>query len=101
MPLDALAPICRLPSLATAAAPREAPESTPSGFGQVLNGLLGATSQTAAAADAAVADLAAGNSQDLHTVSLAVAQADLTFRLLLELRNRLTEGFQEISRMQV
>jgi flagellar hook-basal body complex protein FliE len=32
---------------------------------------------------------------------LAVAQADLSFRLILELRNRLSEAYQEIMRMQV
>jgi flagellar hook-basal body complex protein FliE len=32
---------------------------------------------------------------------LAVAQADLSFRLILELRNRLADAFQEVTRMQV
>ena len=45
--------------------------------------------------------LATGEAQDLHTVSLAVAQADLSFRLILELRNRLADALQEVTRMQV
>jgi flagellar hook-basal body complex protein FliE len=32
---------------------------------------------------------------------LAVSQADLSFRMILEIRNRLTEAYQEIMRMQV
>ncbi|QEL13330.1 flagellar hook-basal body complex protein FliE [Limnoglobus roseus] len=71
------------------------------GFGQVLGSLLNENQQANAAADAAVNDLVTGQSQDLHTVSAAVAQADLSFRLILELRNRLTEAFQEVSRMQI
>jgi flagellar hook-basal body complex protein FliE len=67
----------------------------------VLNGILGANQQATVAADAAIRDLATGNAQDLHTVSLAVAQADLSFRLILELRNRLTEAYQEVTRMQL
>ena len=76
--------------------------ATPAGgFAGILNGLIGQNTQANAAADAAIAGLADGSAQDLHTVTLAVAQADLSFRLILELRNRLAEAFQEVTRMQV
>lgn len=71
------------------------------GFGQVLGSLIQENAQANAAADAAVNALVTGEAQDLHTVSAAVAQADLSFRLILELRNRLTEAFQEVTRMQI
>ncbi len=103
MPIDPistsrLAPLGRLEPLAP-----QAPEAaTPAGgFASVLNGLLAGNQQASAAADAAVRDLATGNAQDLHTVSLAVAQADVSFRLILELRNRLADALQEVTRMQV
>jgi len=32
---------------------------------------------------------------------LAVAQADLAFRTVLEVRNKLLEAYQEVTRMQV
>lgn len=77
-------------------------EASPAGgFGRVLSSLLNENHQANAAADAAVQDLVTGQAQDLHTVAAAVAQADLSFRLILELRNRLTEAFQEVSRMQI
>ncbi|MBA2224843.1 MAG: flagellar hook-basal body complex protein FliE [Thermogemmata sp.] len=72
-----------------------------SGFGLLLQGVLGQHQKAHQAADAAVRDLATGQAQDLHTVALAVAQADLSFRLILELRNRLSEAYQEVMRMQV
>lgn len=71
------------------------------GFGRVLNGLLAENTQANAAADTAVRAVATGEAQDLHTVSMAVAQADLSFRLILELRNRITEALGEVTRMQV
>ena len=71
------------------------------GFGQVLQGVLAENQQAGAAADQAIQALATGQAQDLHGVSLAVQRADLSFRLILELRNRLSEAFQEVSRMQV
>ena len=102
MPVDSLGGLAILAPL-----PRLTQPSTPGstaaggGFAQVLNGLIGQNTQATASADAAVASLATGEAQDLHSVSLAVAQADLSFRLILELRNRLTEAYQEVQRMQV
>jgi len=87
------------------ALPRLMPNSSPAGaangFSSVLNGLLAQNQQANVAADQAVSELVAGQAQDLHTVSLAVAQADLSFRMILEIRNRLTEAAQEVMRMQV
>lgn len=103
MPVDSLSSIVPLPRLQPLSQP-QAPSDvqTPGGgFATVLNGMLGQNAQANAAANVAIRDLATGNAQDLHTVSLAVAQADLSFRLILELRNRLTEAFQEVTRMQV
>lgn len=101
MPLDAISPVGSLGRLSPLAAPQPAAAAPAGGFAAVLNGVLAQNTQANAAADAAVADLATGAAQDLHTVSLAVAQADVSFRLILELRNRLTEAFQEVTRMQV
>jgi flagellar hook-basal body complex protein FliE len=71
------------------------------GFGALLGSLLDQNARANAAADIAVNDLVTGKAQDLHTVAAAVAQADLSFRLILEMRNRATEAFQEVTRMQI
>lgn len=103
MHIDSLSPVGSLPRLQplvqTSVSSQH--QSPVGGFSAVLNGILGANQQATVAADAAIRDLATGNAQDLHTVSLAVAQADLSFRLILELRNRLTEAYQEVTRMQL
>lgn len=52
-------------------------------------------------ADQAVQDLALGRTDSVHGVMLAVAKADLSFHLFLEIRNRLTEALQQIMQMQV
>lgn len=93
-PLAPLAPLPAFPSTETA-------PTSASGFARLLQGMIDQNAQASASADAAVSDLAAGRAQDLHTVSLAVSKADLSFRVILELRNRLTEAYQEIQRMQV
>lgn len=72
-----------------------------SSFQAVLGGLLQADATANAKANQAIEQLATGQAQDVHSVALAVAEADLTFRLLLELRNRATEAYQEVMRMQI
>ncbi|MDB5311713.1 MAG: flagellar hook-basal body complex protein FliE [Gemmataceae bacterium] len=100
MPVDSLGPIGSLPRLPPlAAAP--AAQAAGGGFAGVLNQMLARNTQANEAANAAIQDLATGQAQDLHTVTMAVAQADTSFRLILELRNRLADAFQEVTRMQV
>lgn len=102
MAVSAIGSLPPLAPLAPTARPEpSAPAAAGSGFGQVLQSVIAQNTQAAATADEAVTALATGQAQDLHSVSLAVAQADLSFRLILELRNRLTDAFQEVQRMQV
>lgn len=46
-------------------------------------------------------DLALGRPVELHQVMLAGAKAQLALELLIEIRNKLIEAYQEISRMPV
>ena len=71
------------------------------GFAQFLQGQLGEINQHQVQADQAIQQLATGESNNVHDVVLSMAQADLSFRLVLEIRNRLVESYQEIMRMQV
>lgn len=78
--------------------PTAAPEGA---FTRVLTQYLGQASAQQAAATQAAIDLAMGKTEEVHQVMLEVAKADLAFRTVLEVRNRLTEAYQEIMRMQV
>jgi flagellar hook-basal body complex protein FliE len=95
-PLSGVGNVTSVPSPTTSAAPPAA-----DGFMRVLDAVVGNASRADAAANQAVQGLATGQADDLHTVALAVAQADLSFRLALEIRNRLTDAYQEVTRMQV
>jgi flagellar hook-basal body complex protein FliE len=70
-------------------------------FPDMLHGLLQNAAQSHAGAEAAVRDMALGQTDNLHGVMLQMAQADLSFRLILEIRNRLTDAYQEIMKMQM
>lgn len=45
--------------------------------------------------------LAKGEDIDLSEVALAISKADLDFKLLLRVRNKILEAYQEIMRMQI
>ena len=74
---------------------------SPGNFQRLLVDQLQAVSEQHQESDAQIQQLISGQTDQVHNVILAVAQAELGFRFLIELRNRLTESYQELMRMQV
>jgi flagellar hook-basal body complex protein FliE len=70
-------------------------------FNNLIDRLLGQAAGHQAEADQAVEKLALGQTDSLHGVMLSVAKADLSFHMILEIRNRMTDAYQEIMRMSV
>jgi flagellar hook-basal body complex protein FliE len=52
------------------------------------------------AAEQSVQDLATGRRKTLHETMIAVEKADVSFRMLLAVRNKLLSAYQEVMRMQ-
>jgi len=52
-------------------------------------------------ADIAIQQLAVGETQSLHDVMIRLEEARHSFQLLVQVRNRLLEAYQEVMRMQV
>lgn len=46
-------------------------------------------------------DLATGKSSNIHETMLAVAKAELGFNMMVQMRNKMIEAYQEVMRMQV
>ena len=63
--------------------------------------MLGQAAAQQQTADQAVLDVASGRTDNLHQVVLEVAKADIAFRLMLEIRNRLSDAYQEVMKMTV
>jgi flagellar hook-basal body complex protein FliE len=70
-------------------------------FSQVVQQFLADANRQQLQSDQAVQQLALGQTDNIHQVMIAVGQAELSLRTVLEIRNRLTEAYQEIMRMQV
>jgi flagellar hook-basal body complex protein FliE len=52
-------------------------------------------------ADASIEKFAAGEVKDVHQVMTAVSEARTSFNLMLEIRNKTLDAYQELMRMQV
>jgi flagellar hook-basal body complex protein FliE len=70
-------------------------------FKQMLGKYLAEVNALQLEADKAVRDLATGKVENFHEVIVAMSEADLSFRLMMEMRNKLVEAYKEIMRMQV
>ena len=52
-------------------------------------------------ANTATQRLAAGDVENLHQVMIQLEEAKLSFQLLVQVRNRALEAYQEVMRMQI
>ena len=52
-------------------------------------------------ADAAVAQMAQGEGLGIQEAMIAVEKADVAFKLMMEVRQKILDAYQEIMRMQV
>jgi flagellar hook-basal body complex protein FliE len=84
------------PSLSPATA---APAS--SSFDGFLGNMVSEVSAKQSAAADAVQSVTAGGNVPLHQAMIAVQEASLSFQLMVEVRNKLLESYQELMRMQV
>ena len=76
-------------------------DNTNVSFSKILTEFFNETVSAQKDAEKAVRDFVLGKSEDMHDVVIAMQKADIAFRLLLEVRNRALESYQEIMRLQV
>jgi len=82
----------------SAAAGFPAPSS--GGFADTLRGAMDEMGQLSSQAETKVAGVLEGSGGDVHSALIAVEKADLSFQLMMQVRNKIVSAYQEISRMQ-
>jgi flagellar hook-basal body complex protein FliE len=80
---------------------KAAQASKPSDFGAHLNKALGEVNELQQKADQAIQQLVGEGKGDLQDTMVALEKADVSFRLMMQIRNKVLEAYQEIMRMQV
>ncbi len=70
-------------------------------FANWLAQALGRVNADLALADQGMQSLATGEAQNLHQVMIALEEARMGVQVLVQVRNRLLDAYQEVLRMQV
>ena len=69
-------------------------------FFRTLDGVMNQVDDASGDAQTKVREMLQGNGQDLHTAMIAVEKADLSFQLMMQVRNKIIQAYQTISQMQ-
>lgn len=70
-------------------------------FGTMVSQGLEAVNRDLVASQVDLQQLATGNAQNLHEMMIRLEESRLSFQLLMQVRGRLLEAYQDVMRMQV
>jgi flagellar hook-basal body complex protein FliE len=72
-----------------------------SGFMNSLQQAIGKVNDIQLEASQATEALMTGRTQNIHQTMVALQEADVSFQLMMQIRNKLVSAYEEIQRMQV
>ena len=76
-------------------------QSGESGISRTFEKMLQDVKQQQLNAEAKQVELLVTDNKDIHGTMLALEKADLSMRLMLQIRNKLVSAYEEVMRMQV
>ncbi|MBX3329448.1 MAG: flagellar hook-basal body complex protein FliE [Nitrospira sp.] len=97
-PTSGISPI---PDVAPIGSAGNAGTAETSGFLDSLKSAIGKVNDAKIEAGKAVDALMTGESQDLHRTMVALQEADVSFQLMMQIRNKLVAAYEDIQRMQI
>jgi flagellar hook-basal body complex protein FliE len=91
-----------IPSLEPASLPdRSKTEQGGSAFSEILGNAIQDVNNLQSQAGEEVQKAMTGEITDIHTAMIAVQKADVSFQMMMQVRNKLVSAYQEIMKMQV
>jgi flagellar hook-basal body complex protein FliE len=69
-------------------------------FGDVLKSAVHSVDQVNDSASAQVSNLLQGGNSDVNSVMISVEKADVSFQLMMQVRNKIVSAYQDIEKMQ-
>ena len=90
-----------LPKIGAGALGPQTAAPTSEGFGQMLDGLVATVDAKQSTAQAMTRKVLMGDTDQLHQSVIAMQEAGVAFSMMVEVRNKLVESYQELMRMQV
>jgi|ERR1700761_5033027 len=70
------------------------------GFASILSNAVSNVNQVSDSAQAQVGNLLQGGGGDINNVMIAVEKADVSFQLMMQVRNKIVNAYQDIEKMQ-
>jgi len=70
-------------------------------FSAILKESLDEVNKLQKEGDKAMSDIATGSVKDLHQAAIAIDKAELSMKLMLEVRNKALNAYKELSRTQM
>ncbi|MBA3029250.1 MAG: flagellar hook-basal body complex protein FliE [Desulfobacteraceae bacterium] len=70
-------------------------------FGKMLTETIKEVDSIHKESDKMINGLASGQNTDIHNTMIAVEKADISFQLMMQIRNKLVSAYQEVYRMQI
>jgi flagellar hook-basal body complex protein FliE len=70
-------------------------------FKQMLQQQIDQVNQLQSDANQAVEDLAIGDRNDVESVIIATQKADIAFKMLLQVRNKVMDAYEEVKQLRV
>lgn len=95
-PITSIAPAAILP-----AQPAGLGKSSAAGFQSVLSDAITRVEHFQQNSQNAIGKFLSGEDEEVHKVALATQQAELSFDLFLQVRNKVISAYQEVMRMQM
>jgi flagellar hook-basal body complex protein FliE len=78
-----------------------APKNAGTGFSEVFKQSIEAVNGVMQEAEASAAGLASGQHANIHETMIALEKANISFRLMTKVQNKVISAYQDIMRMQV
>jgi flagellar hook-basal body complex protein FliE len=80
---------------------KEASESKGTAFGEYVKQSLSDVNRQMLDADQAINDLATGENQDIHNTMISMKKAEISFELVMQVRNKIIAAYDEIRKMPI
>ena len=70
-------------------------------FGALLKDAISTVNDLSQQSDAEIRKIMTGETDELHTAVIAMQKADISFQMMMQVRNKIVQAYQEVVRMPV
>jgi flagellar hook-basal body complex protein FliE len=70
-------------------------------FGALLKDAISTVNDLSQKSDMEIQKIITGESDELHTAVIAMQRADVSFQMMMQVRNKIVQAYQEVLRMPI